>query len=106
MSREYKKMQFLAKNINTGKAIKGNVEEIAEAVGCAAQTIRLYGRMEGKLFRGTWDIEILPDKDAPEEEDYNSLTDSDLQKWDDFIKSIHKKKIIKKGRFRKPQEVR
>lgn len=105
MSKEHKTMTFLAENINTGEVIQGNVKEVAACVGCAGQTIRYYGRMQGKLYRGTWKIELLPDKINVTDE-YNSLTEEDLQKWDDFIESIHKKKPNKKGRFRKPQEVR
>lgn len=90
-------------HVRTGESTEGTANEVSKIVGCTPATIRCYGRMKEKLYQKTWKIEMLSTSQS-ELYDCNSLTESDLQKWDDFMKSV-KKKSKKKARLRKPQEV-
>lgn len=96
---------YIAKNIKTGEKFKGNAFKLAEIIGCVPGTVRKYGAISD-VYRGIWDVKILDQSKCNRmSDDCNSLTEEDLQKWDDFIKSIHRAKKNSKGRFRKPQEI-
>lgn len=101
MKQEYR---YAALHVRTGESTEGTAKEVAKVVGCTPATIRNYGLMKEKLYQKTWKIEMLSTSQS-NNDDCNSLTEADLQKWDVFIKSLQKKKR-KKGRFRKPQEVK
>lgn len=92
---------YIAENIRTGEKLEGSANELCKIIGCVAGTIRKYGSISD-LYQKTWKIEKR-DKDEVVD-NCNSLTEEDLQMWDDFIKTI-KKKPSKKGRFRKPQSI-
>lgn len=92
---------YIAENIRTGKIIEGAATDLAEVIGCSSCTIRKYGLNPG-VFQKTWDIKKSDKcKRNNARDDCNSLTEEDLQKWDNFIASIHNKP---KSKFRKPQE--
>lgn len=99
MKQEYR---YIANNVRTGEVAEGSAKEVAKVLDCTAQTIRIYGRERNQLYQKTWKIEMIA---TAQDGDCNSLTEADLQKWDDFMKSV-KKKSKKKVRLRKPQEVR
>ena len=101
MKQEYR---YAALHVRTGDSTEGTAKEVAKFVGCTPATIRNYGMMKEKLYQKTWKIEMSSTSQT-EYDDCNSLTEEDLKKWDDFMKSV-KKKSKKKVRIRKPQEVR
>lgn len=101
MKQEYR---YAVLHVRTGDSTEGTAKEVAKFVGCTPSTIRNYGRMKEKLYQKTWKIEMLS-RLQTEYDDCNSLSESDLQKWDNFINSI-KKSRRKKSYFRTPQKVR
>lgn len=90
---------YIAENIRTGEKLEGTANELCKMIGCVAGTIRKYGSIP-EDYQKTWRIEKR-DKDKVDD-NRNSLTEEDCEKWDKFIASIHKKP---KSKFRKPQEI-
>ena len=100
MSLQYK---YMAKNLITGEIVeKDKAEDLGNAIGCVKSTIHKYCVSE-MVYKGTWQL-FRYKKEDYEVTEYNSLTEEDLKKWDDAIKTF--KKSMKKNRFRKPQEAR
>ena len=100
MGRPYHKRIYIAENVRTKEKIEGTSIEVAEKIGCSTKTVRVYGNKES-IYNG-YRIMFL-ELETPGQ--YNSLTEEDLDKWDNFIKTIHRAKKKQKGRFRKPQEI-
>jgi hypothetical protein len=97
---------YIAENLKTGEIIKGDSKLFKVKLGIDSVRIYTYAERNG-IFNGEWKIDFLDEPFSAE--GYNSLTQEDLEKWEngrkEFLQRI-KRKAKSKGRFRKPQEVR
>ena len=105
MPKKYVPKIYLAENLKTGEIVKGNSKIFKEKLGIDSNRIYTYAERNG-IYKGEWRISFLDDPYSIE--GYNSLTQEDLQKWEngrkEFLQRIRKSKG--KGQFRKPQAVR
>lgn len=97
MSIQYK---YMAENLITGETLEADTsKDLGNIIGCVQSTIHNYCLRE-KAYKGIWKISKYKKEDY-EVAEYNSLTEEDLKKWDNAMKSF--KKNMRRDRLRKPQ---